>query len=445
MALRVSGVLPGVMRENSRPGDWSALLEVSSTLGAVAAVEAVGPGALALALTWDAARGTLLLRPGAPVDYEAFALLGAAPEIVFSLRARLASGVVEDDPTLRRIAVQDVDDTPPTGLRFATGGAVAAGAIGAVIGTLAVTDPDSPPGTVFRFAFAEEDAWAFEVVEGRTLKLRDGISLGLDDMPLRPLLVEVSDGLNAAAFTLDLVVLDPGAPPPARPVLEAGEMRGKLGLATPGRAIVADGAAAALESLGAPDPGGARPIQLRTAPGEAWLPGDAQRIDFLDGRVELDPAGAAARAAALHTALRGEAADGAALARHIGLLEAGRSLVELAAAIAPAGAAPAAGAAEDLAGLFQAALGRAPTEAELALHLGRLGSGVARAQVALDIAAEALGGASGTAGLSPAAEPAPFWVAMPLGPAQVMPAQLLPPWAPILPVPAGPDAGLLFA
>ena len=70
-----------------------------------------------------------------------------------------------------------------------------------------VTDPDTAAG--FRFSFGEADDWRFEVVDG-VLKLRDGISLGLDDMPQLPLIIEVWDGHHSAAFLLWIGVADPG-------------------------------------------------------------------------------------------------------------------------------------------------------------------------------------------------------------------------------------------
>ena len=78
--IQISGTLPSSMAEGSLPGDWAGLLAVTGTSGGIAAVEAIGPGALHLALAWNAAQGTLTLRPGAPVDFEAFAAAAAAPE-----------------------------------------------------------------------------------------------------------------------------------------------------------------------------------------------------------------------------------------------------------------------------------------------------------------------------------------------------------------------------
>jgi hypothetical protein len=399
------------MAEGSLPGDWAGLLAVTGTSGGIAAVEAIGPGALHLALAWNAAQGTLTLRPGAPVDFEAFAAAAAAPEIAFSLRFRLTSGAVVEDATVFRIAVADRDDTPPSALAFASGGGVTAGAIGAVIGTIAVADPDS--AGPFHFTFPEEDAWRFEVVGGTTLKLREGISLGLDDIPHRPLLVEVSDGRQGAGFVLDLTVLDPGAPPPAPPpVLAPGETRGAVALAGEERAIVLREAHAAAGVV----PVGDDRTQVALADGaEAWLPATVRRIDFADGRLELDPAGDAARAASLHRAAQGDwAADGASLAGQVAALERGVGLTDLAGGLLAGGGEAASAADLDgegfVAGLYRRAVGREPGPDELALHLGRLGSGVSAAQVAVDVALSAA-----ALGRQEAAAPAGHWVALPRG------------------------------
>ena len=378
MALLVSGTLPGVMAENSGTGDWFGQLQVTSSRGTIASIEAIGPGASYLSLTWDPLTGTVALQPDALADYEGFLALGAAPELVFSLQARMANGRIDSDSQTFRIALLDIDDTPPAALAFATGGSVVAGEIGSIIGTLAVTDPDTPPGEPFFFTLPEEDDWRFEVVGGTTLKLRDGISLGLDDMPLRPLYVTVSDGRQGAGFTLDITVLDPGAPPPPTPVLTPGEERGAVALPGPERAVVLRERAALLD-LG-PASGGERPLTVQ-GQAEAALPASVTRVDFLDARLELDGAGPAARAAALLRVLEGPEVAPATVAAGVAALEAGAALVELAGARVAAGSDSA-----FVTGLFRDGAGRDPEAAELALHLGRLGSGESRAQVAVDVA-----------------------------------------------------------
>lgn len=433
MALLVSGTLPAVMAENSRAGDWSGRLSVVPDRGTIASIEAIGPGAPFLSLSWEAETGMVVIQPGAAADFEAFAALGAVPELVFSLQATMRNGRVDTNSPTFRIQLLDLDDTAPTGLRFKSGGSVVAGAIGPVIGRLAVTDPDTPSDQPFRFSFPDHEDWRFEVVNGTTLKLRDGISLGLDDMPLRPLMIEVSDGRQSAGFVLDLVVLDPGAPPPPSLALAVGEVRGALALPAAERALVLR-ESAALADLGTPV-AGERPIDL-AGQREAALPEAVRRIDFLDGRVELDGAGPAARAAALHRVLGADAADPLALGRSVAALEAGTPLVLRGESFLQAQGMAFADDAAFVTALFEDGAARAPDAAELALHLGRLGSGVARAQVAVDVAL-----------LLPQAPPEPVWFAWAHGRDAPGLAAAAPPIVPALaPQAAAPgfDAALLF-
>lgn len=432
MTLLVSGTIPSVMVENSGASDWFGRLQVTPDRGAIVAVEAIGPGAPYLSLAWDPVTGTVAIRPGgAALDYESFVARGQVPELVFSLQATMRNGRIDADSPSFRIALLDADDTAPTGLAFATGGSLVAGAIGPVIGRLAVTDPDTPAGQGFHFSFPVDEAWRFEVVDGGTLKLREGISLGLDDMPRRPLVIEVSDGRQSAAFTIDLTVLDPGAPPPFNPMLGVGEARGSLALPEAERALVLRGQAA-LADLGPPAAGERRVAVAGT--GEAALPASVARIDFLDARLELAPGGAGSKAAALQQVLG--AADPIALARTVAGLDAGNSLAAQAAAALPAASPGAVG--DDagfVAGLFAAGGGRAPTEAELALQLGRLGSGVSRAQVAVDVAL----------GLAERASPEPVWIPWSHGREGVLP-DLAPPAAVLAsPAPLAIDLQALFA
>ena len=202
-ALVVSGVLPATLAENSRPGDWAATLSLSGDLAGLVGVELLGPRRAGFQRQPAAGAGCGAARPRGAVDFESL----ATPVLGFSLRFRFADGSVWDDPVTRAASRCWTSTTRRRpGLAFASGGMVVAGAIGAAIGRLAVTDPDTPAG--FRFSFGPDDDWRFEVVDG-VLKLRDGISLGLDDMPQRPLIIEVSDGHQSAAFLLWLGVADP--------------------------------------------------------------------------------------------------------------------------------------------------------------------------------------------------------------------------------------------
>jgi hypothetical protein len=339
------------------------------------------------------------------VDYEAIIAGGSTPELAFSLEFVFADGSRQADATIWRVAVLDEDDTAPSALRLATGGSVTAGAIGSIIGTLAVTDVDS--AGPFSFRFPEEDAWRFEVV-GTTLKLRDGISLGLDDMPARPLFITVSDGRQSAGFTLDLTVRDPGTQESAVDILAPEAPQSGFALADP-QQVVALRQAREVTAANTHD-GDIRQLMLAEG-GEVWLPA-VQALRLADGWVDFDPAGLAVRASALVTTLATtlagpQQATGAELGAILGQAQAGQGWVDLAADLL----APELAGTDDaglVSGLFQAALGRAPDAAEFALHTGRLASGVSRAQVAADVAGspEALAEQAAADGL---------WVFQPLG------------------------------
>lgn len=364
------------MVEGSRPGDWFGALQVTADRGSILGLEAIGPGAAFLALAWDPVTGTVAITPGQVSDFEGFLAQGLAPTLTFSLRATLRNGRVEADPSVFTIALADRDDTPPTALSFAAGGSVAAGAIGAVIGTLRVTDPDTPAGG-FRFILPEEEAWRFEVIDGGVLKLREGITLGLDDIPHRPLVIGVSDGTQEAGFVLDLTVLDPDAPPPVSRLLAVGEARGALGLPTAERALVLRGKDALLD-LAAPQ-GGERAILLR-GEADAALPEATARIEFLDARLVLPGDAMAATALVLAGSPGGRA-------QALAALDAGAALVEQAApapALARLLAAPPPSGAEAALPLLVEETALEPWM--VALQRGRLGSGESAAQVALDLA-----------------------------------------------------------
>ena len=59
------------------------------------------------------------------------------------------------------------------------------------------------------------------MVDGGLLKLRDGITLSWDDVPVRPILINVSDGTQSAAFLLHIAatepISEPGRPTRRRP------------------------------------------------------------------------------------------------------------------------------------------------------------------------------------------------------------------------------------
>jgi hypothetical protein len=320
-----------------------------------------------------------------------------------------------------RVSVLDRDDTPPDHLSFASGGTVAAGEIGAAVGILSVSDPDS--ADPFHFSFAPDDEWRFEVVDGGVLKLRDGISLGWDDVPARPVLVEVSDGTQSAAFALNVAVTEPadaaGPAPATPPLLAAGETRAGFELAGPREALTTRSAeeAAAVSA----QTGGALRVTLDEGGGEVWLGPAVDRVRFADGWLAPAGEGPAAQAAALHRAVFGEDADGLALALLVAELRGGAGWAEVAADLLDA--APALSALDDtgfVSALHRAALGAEPGDTALSSHAARLSAGAAsRAQVVADIALS-------PAALARVADAAPdvgHWVSDPFDPDAGLPAR----------------------
>ena len=163
--VRYRGGAPASIAEGSRAADWVANLALEGDLARLVAVETAGAMAAYFSATWNAALRMATIRPNAALDFEGFSAAGALPQVdlglsfVFDDGTRQAGGV----ETLR-IAVLDRDDTAPVALSFATGGTVAAGEIGAAIGGLSVSDPDT--AGPFHFSFSAEDDWRFEVVNG---------------------------------------------------------------------------------------------------------------------------------------------------------------------------------------------------------------------------------------------------------------------------------------
>lgn len=382
--VRHTGRLPASIAEGSAPGDWVANLGLSGDVAHLVAVEAAGPMAAFFSVSWSPGLGTATIRPAARLDFEAFSAAGTLPAVQLGLAFVFNDGSRQEDWTLTPVAVLDRDDTPPAALAFSGGGTVAAGAIGAAIGTLSVADPDS--AGPFFFSFTWEDEWRFEVVDG-VLKLRDGISLGWDDMPTRPVLVQVSDGTQSAAFMLDIAVTAPeyGPAPYVPPALAAGESRSGFVLAGPQEALTTRPA----EQVTAitTQPGDLGQILLDT--GESvWTGPAVERVRFVDGWLAPAGEGPAARAAALHRAVVGKDADGIDLAPLVASLRAGAGWADVADHLL--NAAPALAALDDAAfvrALGQAALGAAPATEAVALHAGRLVNGATtRAQVVVDLA-----------------------------------------------------------
>ncbi|MDB5371965.1 MAG: hypothetical protein JWP04_607 [Belnapia sp.] len=375
--VQVSGAIPNSIREGSRLGAWVGGLAVSGDTGHVVAIETTGAAALNFSVHWNPGLAFATIDAAAAADYESFAA-GTDPLLVFGLSIVFDDGSRQAFASSYAVTLLDADDTAPTGLSFATGGSVTAGAIGSIIGTLAVTDPDS--AGPFTYSFTNEEDWRFEVV-GNTLKLRDGISLGLDEMPSHPLIVSVSDGTQGAAFVLDLTVTDPGDQESAVVVLAAGAPRAGFDLTSPWQVVTLRDSrdVTALNGYGE----GIHQALLAEG-GEVWLPA-VETLRLADGHVDFTPSGDAARAAALHAAVAGAPASGADLARilapggaSLGWVEAAAALLTPALAALPA--------ADLVTSFYQSALDRDPDAAELALQTGRLASGTSRAQILADIA-----------------------------------------------------------
>jgi hypothetical protein len=416
--VRYRGGAPASIAEGSRSTDWVANLALEGDLARLVAVETAGPMAAFFSASWNAALRVATIRPNAALDFESFSAAGALPQVDLGLSFVFDDGTrqVGGDSTLR-IAVLDRDDTAPVALAFATGGTVAAGEIGAAIGRLSVTDPDT--AGPFHFSFSAEDDWRFEVVNG-LLKLRDGITLGLDDVPLRPILINVSDGRQSAAFVLNIEVTAPIAEPPPYtppPLLTAGETRAGVSLAGSGEALTTRPAETA--SVVASQPGGVLQVVVEGG-GEVWL-GPLERLRFADGWLGPASDGPAAEAASLHRAVLGEDANGVDLAPLVASLRAGSAWTEIAEDLLDT--APALAALDNAAfvnALFAAAVGEGlPGAADLVLHTARLAGGTAtRAQLVVDIALS-------PAALARVAEAAPagHWVADPFDPASGTPAR----------------------
>ena len=399
-SVQVSGTIPSTLRENSKPGEWAAGLTLTGDTNSLVGIELIGANALNFSAAWDPGLGLVTLGLAAPVDYEYFVAAHLPTQLSFSLRFVFADGSRQSPSTVYRIAVLDQDDAPPSDLRLVTGGSVVAGAIGSAIGTLSVTDPDS--AGPFTFTFSEEDAWRFEVV-GNVLKLKDGISLGLDEMPTRPLFVQVSDGRQSAGFTLNLTVTDPGTQQSHVDVLTPVTPQSGFVLHTPSQAVTLHEA----RNVTAANSYGEELRQVLLAEGkEVWMPA-VQTIRLADGYLDFDPVGQAVRASALHGTVTGQAAGGTQLATLVEQNTAGQGWVDLAAGLVT-GALAALDDATLVTTLYQSALHRDPEAAELALQLGRLASGVTRAQLVADLAGS-------DAALAAAADPDGVWVGQALG------------------------------
>ncbi len=202
--LSVTGSLPATIVENTAPWEWSGGLRLNSNPNEVLFLEVDGFAGNFFDAMLNRANGVITIVPSARVDAEWFASMGVSMTLDLRLRFFMTDGTQAVSDRGFAVTVVNIDDTPPQGLAFQTGGQVRADTPGAVIGALAVSDPDTASG--FTFMLDEQDAWQFEVV-GNVLRLKPGVSLSLADGRERSITVTVSDGSQSSAFTLTFEVL----------------------------------------------------------------------------------------------------------------------------------------------------------------------------------------------------------------------------------------------
>lgn len=276
------GTLSDQIAENTAAWEWLGQLRLSFDPAQIRFVDLQGTGADYFDVSLNRGLGTLVVTPFARPDFEAFARSETAPQMSFSIRFFMADGSMAESDLEYRVQVLDVDDTPPQSLSFASGGRVAANTPGAVIGTLAVIDPDTAPGQ-FRFTLPEDERWMFEVVD-QTLRLKPGVMLTDFDGPVRILTVEVSDGRQSSAFQLAIPVMNPAIPgAPALDTLDPGEAR--LGFSWRGTTLTGSMISADLAVIR--DAGDYLNLSLRKG-GDVWVAQPAQ-VDLVDGSIFYAP------------------------------------------------------------------------------------------------------------------------------------------------------------
>ncbi len=301
-SVRFLGVLPEVMQENTAPGRWAGSLQLDGDPSLIASVDIVGDADLHIDARFDDATGTVLISNIATLDYETFVRDGRAPALSVLLRVFFKDGTLGYSDTSWTFNIADVDDTPPTGLAFASGGGVAPGAIGATIGRLAVTDPDSTGP--FTYSIGEADAWMYEVVDN-TLKLRDGMTVAISDGPYRAINVEVSDGWQSAAYRLDIRVESPAPEQAVLDVLDPWEAKSGFSYKSATTVWSTRGAweIERIEHYGAE----LTDVTLKDG-SQVWLP-RLDRIEFFNGVIDTRAEGGAALANGLYQTILGRSGE----------------------------------------------------------------------------------------------------------------------------------------
>lgn len=313
------GVVPHAMNENTPTRGWSASLAAAQDLSLVRMVDVVGPHDLYFDATIDRTHGIVSVWNIASADHESFG--AAPPELRFSLRAFMQDGSVLISEQEYRVSVMNQDDTPPSALAFASGGRVIPGDIGATIGRLAVTDRDSTGP--FHFTIGEADAWMYEVVD-MELRLKQGMAVSISDGPARAILLEVSDGTQSAGFRLQFDVVAPNAERAVLDVLDPWESINGFTLKSAGHVWAERGAweVASLQRYG----DSLLQVNMRDG-GNVWLSG-MERIELLNGTIDLRPNSAAFQVNAVYEAVLGRAADLGSLAIWVRQIDAGQLSIE---------------------------------------------------------------------------------------------------------------------
>ncbi len=286
--LALTGTLPNSIVENTAPWQWSGQLRLLTDPQEVRFLEVDGFAGNFFEASLDRMTGAISLAPLARLDAEWFRQAGRSLDIELGLRFFLTDGSVAVGSTAFTVRLQDLDDTPPQGLVFESGGSVRAGQAGATIGRLLVSDPDTTNG--FQFRLLEGDDWQFEVVDGE-LRLKPGISLDLGDGPRRELIIEVSDGTQSAAFSLPIEILpDPATSTRPIDVLIPGMEKAGFGWAggVGVRGFVPSWEIAEVER-------GGGMVRVETRRGEEVWFEQPQWVDFGDGFLDFRVDGVAAR------------------------------------------------------------------------------------------------------------------------------------------------------
>jgi hypothetical protein len=287
--LSLAGSLPATILENTPAWEWTGVLRLLSNPAEVRFVEITGLAGSFFDARLDRMTGLIEITPSARLDAEAFRQAGRSFDLPIELRFFLTDGTQAGASSIPIVRLVDVDDTPPQGLSFASGGSVRAGQPGATIGRLQVSDPDTTGG--FTFRLLEGDAWQLEVV-GDELRLRPGVTIDLADGPRRPLIIEVSDGSQSAAFTLPIEVLpDPAVSAQPINLLLPGMSKAGFGWVDSSgvRGFVPEWEIAAIER-------GGPKVAITTKRGETvWFEKPQIYVDFGSGFLDFRTNGEAAR------------------------------------------------------------------------------------------------------------------------------------------------------